>query len=113
MVNRAVKQLQEVLEAERKAICSADFDSLADLAQSKAQIFAAFAHSDPDLDQIAKVNRQFAENQTLLAAAIAGVKTARDRIALLQKVRDELGVYDQNGQMANAATPHPGLEKKA
>ncbi|WP_439154522.1 flagellar protein FlgN [Yoonia sp.] len=113
MSDRAFAQLSELLSAEREAIRSAAFDVLDDLAAQKAQIFATLMRGKPDRDQMAGINRQMADNQTLLAAAITGIKAARSRIETLRQVRQELSVYDQSGQMAKVTALHPGMEKKA
>lgn len=113
MSDRTIAQLRDLLTAEREALRSAAFDDLDDLAARKAQIFAALIREKPDRNQIAGISRQMADNQQLLASAIAGIKAARNRIEALRQVRQELTVYDQSGQMAKVAAPYPGMEKKA
>lgn len=106
-------QLLALLNKERKVIASAQFAELDDLATRKNALFETVQKNGVEPAEMDKIHKALAANQTLLAAAITGVKAASDRLAALRAVRSELSVYDQSGRMAKVQTPRPGLEKKA
>lgn len=113
MPDRTAAELLALLEQERQAIRTASFDVLDALAEKKTTIFAALTQSATEPSDLGKIQKGLAENQALLAAAIAGVKAAQTRIQALHDVRHELTVYDQSGQLARVTAARPGLEKKA
>lgn len=113
MSDRAAAQLLALLQEEREAIRTAAFDELEGLATKKEGMLATLLQNRPPPAEMEKIRTKMAENQTLLVAAIAGVKAARDRIDALHRVRQELSVYDRSGQLAKVTAPRPGLEKKA
>lgn len=113
MSDRSAAQLLALLQEERVAIRTAAFDALENLTTKKEDMFATFLQDRPPHAEMEKIRVKMAENQILLAAAIAGVKAARDRIDALHRVRQELSVYDRSGQLAKVTAPRPGLEKKA
>lgn len=113
MSDRGVMQLLKLLEDERRAICTASFDVLDTLAEQKTQMFDMVVQGATGPADLNRINQKLLENQTLLAAAINGVRAARIRLDALQKVRVELNVYDQSGQMSKVKTSQHGMEKKA
>lgn len=113
MSDHTTAALLSLLDLERTALCGSDYSVLDDLADRKKQLIAAMAESEPHPKDVEKIRKKLSENQALLSAAIAGVKSARDRITELQKVRSGLGVYDQTGQIAQSLPASPEMEKKA
>lgn len=113
MSDKAAKELLSLLSQERQAIRTAAFDVLDAMADRKSELFAALTSGGTSPENLGKIQKGLAENQALLAAAIAGVKAARTRIQALHAVRRELTVYDQAGQLARVKTVQPSLEKKA
>ena len=113
MHDRTAAELLALLEQERQAIRTASFDVLDALAEKKAEIFATVTQSGAEPGDLGRIQKGLAENQALLAAAIAGVKAAQTRIQALHDVRRELTVYDQSGQLARVTAARPGMEKKA
>ncbi len=113
MTKGLATELFKLLDEERTAIKAADFDSLAPLSDAKVALFDELSSISATKTEFARIQMQLAENQALLAAAIAGVNAARGRIAALQNIREGLAVYDQSGQMAPVPTRRPELEKKA
>lgn len=113
MPDRIVVELLELLDTERSALHRCAFDLLDHLANKKKHLIESLETSAINPSDMRKIGKRLSENQALLAAAIAGVKAASDRIAALQKVRSGLDVYDQTGQMAKVSAVRPGMEKKA
>ncbi len=113
MAHDIATKVLSLLDEERAAIRSASFDALPSLTETKSQLFAALEKKGAEKADLAKIQAQLTENQTLLASAIAGENAARGRIAALQNVREGLSVYDQSGQMATVRTRGADLQKKA
>ena len=103
----------DLLQAERAALRTGEFEVLDALLASKTALFARLAQSDASHAELAQIKTRLAENQSLLAAAIRGVEAARERLAALQHVRETLNTYDQQGQMAQVPTARPSMTKKA
>ena len=113
MSEDAATAMIELLAREREAIRVADYHVLDALAATKADTFAVLMRGGTDPATLERIQKGLAVNQTLLAAAISGVKAAQARLRDMQNVRQELTVYDRAGQMAPVRTARPGLEKKA
>ncbi|WP_341367508.1 hypothetical protein [Yoonia sp. BS5-3] len=103
----------ELLDRERSAIRTADFDALGAISDEKVALFDSLATSGASRQNLAQIKRKVDENQTLLSAAISGVAAAQDRLSAVRHVREGLSIYDKSGQMAKVPTTRPGLEKKA
>ncbi len=99
------------LEEERRAVLSGDYRTLEKIASAKADLLSDLARDDPGLLQ--SIASAIARNQRLLAAAIEGVQTAQQRIAVLKDVRDTLRTYDAQGHKANLSESRPTIERKA
>jgi len=113
MPDRINAQMTALLDRERTAIRTADFEKLAGLADEKAMLFDVLPNSQTSQSDLAQIKRQIEENQTLLSAAISGVAAAQDRLKAVRHVREGLSIYDQSGQIAKVQSPRPGMEKKA
>lgn len=117
MQAKAVLELEMVLADEKTALLEGDYAALPGLAAVKAELIAELTDGltggpvSPDL--LRQIKRRIDANQTLLQAAIDGVKAAKDRLSALAEVRDSLRVYDQSGAEAVAQMPRSTLEKKA
>ncbi len=107
------KKLIELLELERAAIISADFDKVDSLASSKQALFDRSLAQAKDKEGLFEIHAALVRNQALLKSAIDGVSAARTRLGALREVRDNLRVYDQSGRMAQVATPSPDLSKRS
>lgn len=112
MADKSSPELLAVLNEERQMIQKGQFALLDDIVEKKAACFEQLDDQDIDPAVLKEIHTQLAENQGLLSAAIAGVAAARERLAALQHVRENLSVYDHNGQMATVATPATVMHKK-
>ncbi len=113
MPDRLVTQLDQVLDLEKQALISANFDPLGDLLQQKEMLLAQLAAAKPAADALRPARRKMDENQALLAAAIKGVAAAGERLEALNSVQKGLRVYDPNGRVDLAPQHNKSLEKKA
>ena len=113
MRDRLSTRMIALLDQERVAIRTADFDGLAVIADEKGALFNALPDSGATRAELTLIKQRIDANQTLLSAAISGVTAAQDRLTAVRHVRDGLSVYNQSGQMDKVKTPRPGMEKKA
>lgn len=107
------KKLIQLLEQERAAIASADFDKVDSIAATKQALFDQSLSLVQDDRTLAEIHAALMRNQVLFQAAIDGVAAARVRIEALREVRDNLRVYDKSGRIAQVASRTPDLSKRS
>ncbi|WP_458791919.1 flagellar protein FlgN [Yoonia sp. MH D7] len=107
------RKLIELLELERAAIISADFDKIDLLASSKQALFGRLLAQTKDKKSLIEIHTALLRNQSLFQSAIDGVSAARTRLGALREVRDNLRVYDQSGRMAQVVARSPDLSKRS
>jgi hypothetical protein len=105
--------LSELLEKERSAIVSGAFEDLTLLAPEKERLLLTLTTQDVGVRHLRMISAAVSRNQTLLAAAIEGVKTVAERIEVLRKARDGFETYDRSGERSHVGTPRTGFERKA
>jgi hypothetical protein len=113
MHDSVVSSLLATLGAERVALQTGKFYLLPEVEESKSAQLKALEILQPTSENLHAIRTALTENQRLFAAAIAGVKSARNRIDALQNVRSGLNVYDKSGTMATVAMNQSAIEKKA
>lgn len=106
-------RILDVLEQERRSLLAGAFEPLEGLEVAKLELFARLSTVRVPAPQLAVIRSSLEKNQTLMAAAIHGVKAARMRLDALESVKDGLAVYDQSGAMSNVAMDKAALRKKA
>ena len=113
MRETAAQKLLHILEAERQAIISADFEAVRNLETEKLNCFSKDLLEKTSPEQALVIKDVLSLNQALLGAAMRGVKQARKRISLLQEVSNGLRVYDKNGQLAQINNDKTGLDRQS
>ena len=113
MPNAVIAKLGLLLEQEKLALLSGDFAVLDRIAPEKAALFSSLESLHPDAVLLLRITAKLDENQMLLAAAIKGVASARDRLDALSHVQKTLSVYDHSGRVEFVPNRRPALEKKA
>lgn len=113
MADSPLQKLDHVLDLERRALISADFDPLGGLLAQKEILLGQVGAGRPTLDQLRRTQAKMADNQALLAAAIKGVAAAGERLEALQNVQKTLSVYDDSGRVEFVQMRTHSLEKKA
>jgi len=103
----------DLLAAERSIILSGTFDGLAQIAVRKEKLFARLADGQVTAGRLRRISAQVERNQTLLAAAMAGVQEAVERLAVLLRAADGFNTYDSLGQKSEVNTARPAFERKA
>lgn len=105
--------LSELLEKERAAILSGAFDDLTRLAPEKERLLLALPEQDVGTGQLRRISAAVSRNQTLLAAAIEGVRNVTSRLDLVRRSRDGFDAYDQSGGRSRVGAARSGFERKA
>lgn len=107
-------RVEALLERERDALLSGTLDTLESIAAEKARLIAALA-SRPGRDpaRLARLARQAAQNQTLLEAALGGLRRAAARIAAHAAGPCGLDTYDASGTRHSLPAGPPRHEHRA
>ena len=113
MGDRLVQEFMEQLEMERAALRNGKFDRLEKISEKKSELLSKMTRSDLKQDDLRKVKARLIENKNLISSAMRGVSAAKDRLLAMRKVREELAVYDRDGQVFKVETLRPAVEKKA
>ena len=108
-----VAKLNDVLDLERQALLSADFDALGPLLDQKQGLLTQLERVAPRRSELKRIAGSMADNQSILAAAIKGVAAAGERLEALQNVQNSLSVYDHSGRVELIQKHQHALEKKA
>ncbi len=91
-------QLSDLLAAERTAIQSGAYASLADLEREKARLIADYVVQAPDPDRDARLLQEAQRNAALFSAAMAGLAAAVTRLNELEDIGAGFTAYGSDGQ---------------
>lgn len=102
-------RLLDLLEREKQAILSADFDTLARILAEKEALMPLLHPSRTELQGLRdKVSR----NGRLLESAMAGLRSAQKRLSILREVGSSLSTYTKDGARSRVETGRHAVEKK-
>lgn len=115
MADGILKRLEALLAVERAAVLEADYGVLAELAPKKARLIERLEAAGLDGEALAQAGAGLRRNQTLLAAALAGLREASGRSEARRAVAASFSTYDRTGALSTVrgAAAGSGLEKKA
>lgn len=116
MTNNALARLETILEQERAALLKGELDQLQGLFREKEQVLTSLKTEKNSKDDayVHSLQQKMLRNQTLLESAIQGIRTVKDRVLEIRKVRDSLETYDGNGHRMEVVVGRPSkLEKRA
>lgn len=105
--------LTELLERERVAILSGAFGDLAVLAKDKERLLSDLPNQELGARQLRFISAAVSRNQTLLAAAIEGVRSVTDRLEELRVSRKGFNAYDPKGARSHVGAAQSAFERKA
>jgi hypothetical protein len=92
-----IKELKAFLEVERLATSGGDFDKLEGIAATKVTYFAKIPSLKLSRAELYDLNELVSRNQTILNAAISGIKSARAHILATKKSAKKMNVYNETG----------------
>lgn len=105
--------LSDLLELERAAILTGAFADLTELAPEKERLLLALPEQDLAARQLRRISAAVSRNQTLLAAAIDGVRDVNARIDVLRRSREGFDAYDHTGGRSRVGPAQIDFERKA
>lgn len=118
-LSEILTHLLEILQLEKSRLMAGDYAGLDEIAEKKAfyssGLDAYFADASvrtamhPFVEQIRRIQKLAAQNETLLAAAKAGVSSAKTRLANIIGQERTVGAYTMTGEKLRA--PDAGVTK--
>lgn len=95
-----VRRLHAILDAEHVAILAGDFDSLNAQSAEKESLLARKPGANAGEDDLSAIARKVTRNQSLIAAAMRGVRTAQVALGDAQSIAEGSKVYGRNGEVS-------------
>lgn len=94
-----ISELDDVLEAERKALLEGKLHILKDLLASKEALMEVVEQiQDPDTAAMQLLATKLKRNQLLLDGALEGIRTVAQRMARLREVKGAFETYSADGK---------------
>lgn len=114
-IDTLIEDLDQLLDAERRALVDGDLDELARLYDGKEALITGLNALDRlESEQLQEVRHKMTRNQALLNSAMEGIRGVADRMAELRRLRQSLSTYDRDGRRHQFETPtEQKLEKRA
>ena len=109
------RDLDTLLDDEKAALMDGALDNLPALLARKQALLEKVTQLGPDAgDNLAGLQQKTLRNQTLLDAALDGIRSVSERVAALRRVRASLDTYDREGQVLRvSAKSATHLERRA
>lgn len=106
--------LIDLLETEREALRRGRLDRIGDLGEAKLRLAAAVLAAPADAEALAGIGRRLRRNERLLAAALAGLGEAGQRLSGIRDGARGFATYAPDGSGTTIATPgRPAFERRA
>lgn len=114
MSDKAVEDMIALLEEERSLLLNGKLEAVTDLESRKLELAEQF-QSDvaPDAAALADLQQKAQRNQTLLEAALKGLKSATARLQDIRKATLQLDTYTRGGDLQNLRLARPKVERRA
>ncbi|PYE84567.1 flagellar biosynthesis protein FlgN [Pseudoroseicyclus aestuarii] len=105
-----------LLERERRALLSADWEALDRIAPLKARL-AETLGAQPEAGltprRLAEIRRAAGRNGAIMTAAMEGLRDGARRLQEIRRAQSGFSSYDSAGRQARVASTRPGLEKRS
>lgn len=108
-----VSTLLSLLEDERQLILTGKIDGLSSLADAKSQVLSQLESSRLSQTQISRLQTMTARNQSLLAAAAEGIRSAQNRLRTIRNPDQSLKTYTRAGASKVLSRTASSFEKRA
>ena len=114
-IANSIDDLDDLLDEERTALLAGDIDRVGRLTERKQALIALLNDADPsDASSLSALQGKVVRNQGLLGAALDGIKAVTQRLAVMQRIKTSLDVYDARGTRKKIRMPAKGgVEKRA
>ena len=113
MVERRAQELLGLLEQERAALLKGDYVDLDRIAPAKQKLLARLADQALSDAGMKRVSHAIRRNQSLLAAAIDGMRAAQGKMSRLREQRSGFSTYDRSGHRHTVGGAPSVIERKA
>lgn len=107
-----IEHLLSLLQEEREALLSGNYDRLERLADAKEKAVKAIQTQTMPRGILSNLQKRLERNLAMLGAASEGIRDARQRLAQLQSGH-ATQMYDRLGGSRTIRPPHHELEHKA
>jgi flagellar biosynthesis/type III secretory pathway chaperone len=108
-----VNALLSLLEDERQLILAGKIDALPNLANAKSQALSQLGSGRLSQAQISRLQTVTARNQSLLAAAAEGIRSAQNRLRAIRNPDPSLKTYTRAGTPQVLSRTASNFEKRA
>ena len=108
----SIEILVDILERERRAVLSGNFEVLERIFPEKARALKALARIET-AGNLPYLREMVARNQTLLESAAKGINSVSRLLAEEAEVPDLGAFYDARGRRAEVGHTKTGLERRA
>lgn len=110
-----VQRLADLLNQERELLLSGALDAVVALTPEKEALMTALREGAPQpSDGLTALVARAERNGALFEAALAGLRSASERLTELKRLRSGFETYDEAGHRQQHAQGRPGrLEKRA
>ena len=110
---RETGPIEKLLAEERAAILAGSFDDVTRIAERKQALIEGLSTAAPPAADLRHIASEISRNQTLLAAAIDGIRSVVERLAELRRARDGFDSYGPKGVRTKVGGRPPAFERKA
>ncbi|MGR3805989.1 flagellar biosynthesis protein FlgN [Marinibacterium profundimaris] len=114
-IDSLIEELDQLLDAERRALVSGELEELARLHDTKERLVSGLSTLDRmEAAELKDLRDKMTRNQALLDSAMEGIRSVAERMAELRRLRQSLSTYDRDGKRRQYETPtEQKLEKRA
>lgn len=98
IIQDTINALDDLLDAERRALLDGDLDEISRLMKHKEALIEALNTQEAtDRAELDSLNSKVERNQELLNSALDGIRTVARRLAAMRRIRGSLDTYDAHG----------------
>jgi len=100
MPDLVLTSINSLLDAERDAILAGDFETIAALTAQKELLLTQLGKTNLSPGMLIEVANAITRNQTLISAAMRGVRTATDALVGAQSIAAGTKIYQRDGKVS-------------
>jgi flagellar biosynthesis/type III secretory pathway chaperone len=114
-IEDTINALDDLLDQERAAMLEGDLEKIARTLDLKQSLIERLNRLDmADRATLEALNAKVERNQSLLNAALEGIRAVARRLATMRRIRSSLDTYDANGRKkVITMSPDRSVEKRA
>ncbi len=112
-----LRRIEELLHVERHLIREGSFDQLAKLAVTKESLMQELGAHEKNAElthaPLARIRVMAERNQSLINAALKGIRAAQKRLEMIQRASSSMNSYDRLGKTRAIGSAFPSVERRA